>query len=65
MKQQIVKSISNSTVTRLLNEADIKPHLSSYWEFNERYIDPQVFDDKIREVNDLYKNASKLENEEN
>lgn len=63
MKQQIVKSISSSTITRLLNEADIKPHLSRYWEFNERDVDPQAFDDKIREVNNLYKNASKLEDE--
>jgi hypothetical protein len=61
VKQGIVESVSSSTIARLLNEADIKPHLSRYWEFNERDKDPQGFDQKIQEVNELYKNAEKLQ----
>lgn len=61
VKQSIVESISCSTIARLLNEADIKPHLSRYWEFNERDKAPQIFDQKIHKVNELYKNAKKLQ----
>lgn len=61
IKQGIVQSVSCSTLARLLNEAAIKPHLSRYWEFNERDKDPQSFDQKIHEVNELYKNAEKLQ----
>lgn len=61
VKQGIMESVSCSTLVRLLNEAAIKPHLSRYWEFNERDKDPQSFDQKIHEVNELYKNAAKLQ----
>ena len=60
IKQGIVDSISASTVGRLLRENTIKPHLSRYWEYNERDKDPEAFDKKILEVSQLYKSASEL-----
>ncbi len=60
IKQGIVESISNSTVERLLRENIIKPHLSRYWEYNERDKDPEVFDEKILEVSGLYKASAEL-----
>jgi hypothetical protein len=54
VKQGIVQSVSCSTMARLLNEADIKPHLSRYWEFNERDKDPQSFTKKyMRSMNSI------------
>jgi len=60
MKQDIVGSISVSTVGRLLRENTIKPHLSRYWEYNERDKDPETFDKKILEVSQLYKSSAEL-----
>ena len=60
MKQGIVGSISVSTVGRLLRENTIKPHLSRYWEYNERDKNPEVFDKKILEVSQLYKSSAEL-----
>ena len=60
IKQGIVDSISVSTVARLLRENSIKPHLSRYWEYNERDKDPEAFDKKILEVSGLYKSAHAL-----
>ncbi|MEA1877467.1 MAG: IS630 family transposase [Bacteroidota bacterium] len=60
IKQGIVDSISASTVGRLLHENTIKPHLSRYWEYNERDKDPEAFDKKISEVSELYKSAAEL-----
>jgi len=62
-KQGIVESISTSTVGRLLRENTIKPHLSRYWEYNERDKDPEAFDKKILEVSGLYKTADALHNQ--
>ncbi len=63
IKQGIVESISVSTVARLLRENIIKPHLTRYWEYNERDKDPESFDKKILEVSELYKNAEALYNQ--
>ena len=60
IKQNIVDSISTSTVVRLLSENIIKPHLSLYWEYNERDKDPEAFDKKILEISELYKSADTL-----
>jgi transposase len=60
IKQGIVDAISVSTVGRLLHENTIKPHLSRYWEYNERDSDPEAFDKKILEVSGLYKTADAL-----
>jgi len=57
IKQGIVDSISVSTIARLLRENTIKPHLTRYWEYNERDKDPEAFDKKILEVSGLYKSA--------
>lgn len=63
VKRGIVEEISASTIGRLLQEAAIKPHLSNYWEHNERDKDPQAFDSKVKEVGDLYKAAPDLYNQ--
>jgi len=47
IKQGIVDSISVSTIARLLRENTIKPHLTRYWEYNERDKDPEAFDKKF------------------
>ena len=47
IKQKIVESISTSTVGRLLRENIVKPHLSRYWEYNERDKDPEAFDERF------------------
>ena len=41
----------------------IKPHLTRYWEYNERDKDPEAFDKKILEVSGLYKTADALYNQ--
>ncbi len=43
IKREIVTSISSRTGGRLLDEADIKPHLSRYW-LNAKPDDPVVFE---------------------
>ena len=63
IKQGIVDSISVSTVARLLRGNIIKPHLTRYWEYNERDKDPEAFDKKILEVSGLYKTADALYNQ--
>ena len=63
IKQGIVDLISVSTVARLLRENTIKPHLTRYWEYNERDKDPEAFDKKILEVSGLYKTADALYNQ--
>ena len=63
IKQGIVDSISVSTVGRLLRNNTIQPHLSRYWEYNERDKDPEAFDKKILEVSGLYKTADALYNQ--
>jgi len=62
IKQGIVDSISDSTIGRLLRENTIKPHLSRYWEYNERNKDPEAFDKKVLEVSGLYQSAVELLN---
>lgn len=50
LKQEIVSSISRSTVWRLLDQAEIKPHKWSYW-LNSP--DPE-FEEKMLHIVDLY-----------
>ena len=54
--QQIVASISRSTVWRLLDQAAIKPHRGHYWLHSP---DPQ-FERKMLEIVDLYLRAQEL-----
>lgn len=56
IKRKIVTSISPRTVGRLLEEADIKPHLSRYW-LNANPDDPVVFECEVQAVCSLYLQA--------
>ena len=58
----ITKSISPSTVGRILTEANIKPHRSKYWEF-PNIEDKAAFCEKTAEICELYHNSVReLEN---
>lgn len=59
VKRGIVKTIARSTVSRLLKEAKIKPHLSRYW-LNAQPEDEAVFDAQVRVVCALYRQATQL-----
>jgi transposase len=54
----ITKSISPSTVGRMLTEADIKPHQSKYWEF-PNIEDKAAFNKKVAEICELYHNSER------
>jgi len=53
----ICKSISPSTVGRILREVDIKPHRSKYWEFPS-IENEEKFHSRISEINSIYKNST-------
>jgi transposase len=57
VKRQIVLSISPRHVGRLLDEADLKPHLSRYWLNNKRSEAPKTFDAEVKQVCDHYLSA--------
>jgi transposase len=59
LKRGLVKQISRATVSRLLKEARIKPHLSRYW-LNAKPPDPVAFDAQVRAVCALYRQAAEL-----
>ena len=54
INREIVDIISPRHVGRILDEADVKPHLSSYWLNNERAKDPETFDTAVGKVCELY-----------
>ena len=54
VKREIVATISPRHVGRILDEADLKPHLSLYWLNNERDEDPQAFDAAVQRICALY-----------
>ena len=60
IQRQIVPSISPRHVGRLLDEADLKPHMSRYWLNNDREQDPEQFDAETKTVCDLYAAAPRL-----
>jgi len=60
IQRQIVPSISPRHVGRLLDEAELKPHMSRYWLNNDRDQDPDKFDAETKTVCDLYAVALKL-----
>ncbi len=60
IQRKIVDTISPRHVGRILDEADLKPHLSRYWLNNERDKDPQAFDANVKQVCGLYTAASIL-----
>jgi transposase len=59
VKRGLVKTIARSTVSRLLKEAKIKPHLSRYW-LNAQPEDEAAFDAQVRVVCALYRQAIQL-----
>jgi transposase len=59
VKRGIVKRIARSTVSRLLKEAKIQPHLSRYW-LNAQPQDEAVFDAQVRAICALYRQATQL-----
>jgi len=59
LKRGIVKRISRATVSRLLKEARIKPHLSRYW-LNAEPQDEAAFDAQVRAVCAIYRQATEL-----
>jgi putative transposase len=59
VKRGIVKTIARSTISQLLKEAKIKPHLSRYW-LNAQPKDEAVFDAQVRAICALYRQATLL-----
>lgn len=62
IRNGIVNSISSSTVHRILNSADVKPHLVKGW-VNAKPEDPATFVPRVHKVTDLYISAQKLNDE--
>lgn len=60
IQREVVDTISPRHVGHVLDEADLKPHLSRYWLNNERHKDPAAFDAEIKTVCDLYVEAPTL-----
>lgn len=59
IKRGIVQTICRATISRLLAEAKIKPHLSRYW-LNAEPADEAAFDAQVRAVCALYRQAASL-----
>jgi transposase len=59
VKRGIVKRSARSTISQLLKEAKIKPHLSRYW-LNAQPEDEAVFDAPVRAICALYRQATQL-----
>lgn len=55
----IVKTICRATLSRFLKQAKIKPHLSRYW-LNACPADPVAFDEQVRQLCALYRQAATL-----
>ncbi len=60
VKREIADTISPRHVGRILDEADLKPHLSRYWLNNKRNEDPETFDADVKQVCGLYAAAPTL-----
>lgn len=56
IKRGIVTSISQSHIGNLLNQVDLKPHLSRYW-LNTKEKDPEVFRQQVEQVCQTYLQA--------
>jgi transposase len=59
VKRGIVEKLSRASVSRLLKEARIKPHLSRYW-LNAEPQDEAAFDAQVRALCALYRQAAEL-----
>ena len=62
VKQEIVPSISSSTVYRVLNKNDLKPHQVKAW-LNAAPEDPATFLPRVTRITKLYLQAKKLADE--
>lgn len=58
-KRQLVDSISESHVNRILREVDLKPHQSQYW-CNTTEKDPELFQTQVEVVCQTYRDAPTL-----
>ena len=59
IKRDIVSTISPRHVGRILDEADLKPHLSRYW-LNANPDDPETFAEEVEMVCDVYARTPEL-----
>ena len=59
VQQGIVSQISARTVSRLLEDADLKPHRSRYW-LNSSPEDPKAFKAQVHTICELYSQAEQL-----
>jgi transposase len=59
IKRDIVITISPRHVGRVLDEADLKPHLSRYW-LNANPEDPETFAQEVEKVCEVYAQAPEL-----
>ncbi len=59
IKRGMVKTICRATISRLLKDAKIKPHRSRYW-LNACPADPAQFDEQVRQVCAIYRQAAAL-----
>jgi len=62
VKQEIVSSISSSTVYRVLNKNDVKPHQVKAW-LNAAPEDPATFLPRVSRITMIYLKAKELANE--
>ena len=60
IKREIADTVSPRHVGRILDEADLKPHLSRHWLNNKRNEDPETFDAEVKQVCGLYAAAPTL-----
>jgi transposase len=60
IKRKIVRSISPRHMGRILDQADLKPHVSRYWLNNKRSEDPETFDAEVKQVCGHYQAAFDL-----
>ena len=58
-KRKITNNISRRTVGRILNQADIKPHKSSYW-LNPNIDNYEEFEQNVKDVCNIYINSISL-----
>ena len=59
-KQGISKKISRSTIGRILQNADIRPHKSRYW-LTPKIEDEELFEKQVLAICEVYKETSKRE----
>lgn len=57
--------ISESSINRILNDVDVRPHKHQYWlHSREKYESPETYNAKIGAINDLYRKAKEASSSE-